>query len=72
MALLDRVCREVERDARQLHVAVALEAAEPEDLLALSDAGVSELVLVEAPPENPAQAEDCIAALARRWSAAIS
>jgi hypothetical protein len=66
------VCREVGRDLGELHIAVALEAAQPEDLPALSDAGVSELVLVEAPPENPDEVEVWIAALARRWRAATS
>lgn len=72
MDILEQLCRAAGRDIRQLHVAVALEAAEPEDLPVLSDAGVSELVLVEAPPENPAQVEDWIAMLARRWSSALS
>ena len=33
--------------------------------------GASELVLVEAPPEDPRAAEDWAAALAERWSVAI-
>jgi probable F420-dependent oxidoreductase len=72
MAFLARACREVGRDVRELHIAVALEAAQPEDLPALSAAGVSELVLVEAPPDGRAEIEHWSEALARRWSAAIS
>jgi probable F420-dependent oxidoreductase len=72
IALLKELCREAGRDIRELHLAVALEAGEPADLTALSDIGVSELVLVEVPPEDPSAARDWTAALAERWSAATA
>lgn len=71
MARLNELCREAGRDRAELQVAVALESPRPEDLVGLSDAGVSELVLVEAPPESPGEVEDWADALAHRWRAAI-
>jgi len=38
------------------------------DAAALSDIGVRELVLVEAPPEDPAAAAEWVARLASQWS----
>ena len=37
-------------------MAVALAAGRPEDVAGLADAGVTELVVVDSPPENPADA----------------
>jgi probable F420-dependent oxidoreductase len=72
MARLGELCAEVGRDSGEVDVAVALEAARPDDLTALRDAGVSELVLVEPPPEDPGEADDWAGALAHQWSTAIS
>lgn len=72
IAVLEELCREKGRDVRELDLAVALDGGEPGDLLALSEIGVSELVLVEAPPEDARAAEDWVAALADRWSRARS
>jgi probable F420-dependent oxidoreductase len=66
---LTDLCRQRGRDAHGLHLAVALEAGQPEDAGALADIGVSELVVVAAPPEDPAAAAEWVAELAHRWSA---
>jgi probable F420-dependent oxidoreductase len=71
IATLEKLCHESGRGIGQLDLAVAVQGAEPGDLSALSDAGVSELVLVETPPEDPRAAADWAAALASRWSDAI-
>jgi len=71
IARLKELCSESDRDFSELELAVSLERAQPGDLSALSDIGVGELVLVEAPPGDPSVVADWIAALAARWSAAI-
>ena len=38
---------------------------------ALVGAGVDELVLVESPPEDPGEAAEWVAGLARRWMPAV-
>jgi probable F420-dependent oxidoreductase len=70
MAVLERLCREAGRNFSGLRVAVALEEPRPRDLTALSDMGVTELVLVGAPPEDPRAIPAWAAALADRWSGA--
>jgi probable F420-dependent oxidoreductase len=70
IAVLQRLCRETGRNVGELQLAVALEEPRPGDLTALSDMGVSELVLVEAPPEDPRAVPDWVAALADRWTPA--
>jgi len=72
LACLDRLCAEAGRELGELDVAVALEAPAPEDAGALREAGVSELVLIEMPPEYPDAIEGWADALVRRWSAAIA
>jgi hypothetical protein len=69
IAVLGELCREVGCDVRELRIAVALDGGEPGDVTALTELGVSELVLVATPPEDPRAATDWVAALARRWSA---
>ena len=71
MARLDELCREAGRDRADVRVVVAMESPQPEDLAGLSDAGVSELVLVDAPPDTPDEVEGWVDALAHRWQAAI-
>lgn len=66
-ALRER-CRSLDRDPASLDVSVALRDGSPEDLEALAEAGVGEVVLVEAPPEDPTGAAPWVADLARRWS----
>jgi probable F420-dependent oxidoreductase len=70
LAVLEELCREAGRDVGELDLAVALEAGQPEDLVPLTRMGVSELVLVQAPPEDPGDVEDWLTALASRWSVA--
>ncbi len=67
LATLDKLCREAERDLGELDLAVALEAGHPGDLAALAQMGVSELVLVQAPPDDPDDVEDWLAVLASQW-----
>ncbi len=71
IAVLQRLCTETGRDFGELNLAVALDGGQPGDLAALEDLGVRELVLVEAPPEDPRAVADWVSALASRWSAAI-
>lgn len=71
IATLEKLCQESGRDIDELDLAVALQEVQPSDLSALCDAGVSELVLVETPPEDPRAASAWAAALASRWSEAI-
>ena len=70
VATLAELCREAGRDPGELRIAVALEAGELEDVRALAELGVDELVLVVGPPEDPGEAEGWAAALASRWAAA--
>jgi probable F420-dependent oxidoreductase len=70
LAVLEELCREAGRDVGELDLAVALEAGQPEDLVTLAGMGVDELVLVQAPPEDPGDVEDWLTALASRWSVA--
>lgn len=70
IAVLEQMCAQSGRDIRELHLAVALDGGEPGDVRALSELGVTEVVLVETPPEDPRAAADWVRALARRWKAA--
>jgi probable F420-dependent oxidoreductase len=67
VAVLRGRTREAGRDPAALEVAVALSAPAPADVAALSDAGVTQLVLVDSPPEDPGDARDWTHALAERW-----
>ena len=67
---LDELCRETGRDRRRLRLAVSLSAGHPADLVALAELGISELVLVAAPPDEPGRARDWVAELARTWGVA--
>ena len=70
VGMLRDLCREAGRDVRELRLAVALDGGEPGDMSALAKLGVSELVLVETPPDDPAAAKDWVDVLAGRWNAA--
>jgi len=47
---------------------VALGDPDPSYLPALAEAGVTELVVVAAPPEDPADVPEWVADLAREWA----
>jgi probable F420-dependent oxidoreductase len=72
-AVADRVeritalCQDAGRDRSELRLAVALREPQPADVLKLDRLGIDEMVVVEAPPDDPATAPDWVAGLARRW-----
>ncbi|WP_345349356.1 LLM class F420-dependent oxidoreductase [Rhodococcus olei] len=68
---LRELCREVGRDGAEPTVAVAPARPDVRDVDALAAAGVDELVLVEAPPGEPAAASRWVAQLADRWMPAL-
>ncbi len=72
VAVLEQRCHTAGRTISELYLAVALEDPQPHDLAALGDIGVSELVLVESPPENVRAIPNWVATLAERWSEAIN
>ncbi len=71
LAVLKRLCADAGRPFGELDVAVALAAPDPGDVAALTEIGVGELVLVEAPPVDPVAAAEWVAALAERWRPAL-
>lgn len=64
---LRELCARAGRDPAGLTIAVALTECQPDDVEELDELGVSELVLVEAPPSDPGQAKAWIGELARKW-----
>jgi len=72
IGVLGSLCRAAGRELRDLQIAVALEAGTPDDLPALSELGVDEVVLVEMPPDDPHDADRWLAALTTRWNAAFA
>ena len=64
---LDGFCRAAGRDRADLSLSVALRDPTPGDAARLAAAGIDELVLVETPPDDPAQAADWVHQLAARW-----
>ena len=70
--LLRARTREAGRDPAGLEVAVAATDVEPDDIAALAAAGVTQLVLVDSPPDDPAEAGEWTRALAHRWRPASS
>jgi probable F420-dependent oxidoreductase len=70
IATLARFCEREGRDRGQLSVAVALTDGDPGMMPGLAEAGVTELVLVGAPPAEPAAAAAWVADLAARWDLA--
>jgi len=64
---LERLCSQLGRDRGELRLAVALDKPSVDDIGALSELGVDELVLVEAPPDRPEAATGWVWALADRW-----
>lgn len=67
LAVLGGLCRAAQRDVARLDVAVALSRCHPDDLSALAEMGVSELVLVETPPGDPQAVDEWAAGLGDRW-----
>ncbi|GAA2671551.1 LLM class F420-dependent oxidoreductase [Streptomyces lunalinharesii] len=67
IAVLADECTRQGRALDELTVAVALSDGTPEHLAALSAAGVTELVVVDAPPPTPEAAATWVAKLARTW-----
>jgi hypothetical protein len=50
-----------------VEVALAVTDVAPDEIPALAAAGVTQLVLVDSPPDDPAEARDWTRALAERW-----
>ncbi len=63
-------CRRHGRDPASVEIAVSLRDGAPEDVPALADLGISELVLVAAPPDDPGRAAVWVRELADRWGVA--
>jgi probable F420-dependent oxidoreductase len=68
---LERLCAESGRDRAELRLAVAMNDPGVGDIGPLSELGVDELVLVEAPPDRPEAAAEWVSALAERWLTAL-
>lgn len=60
-------CRDVGRDLADLRVSVALREPARDDIAALADLGVDELVIVETPPDDAVLAPGWVARLADHW-----
>lgn len=67
LAALAGYCRERGRELTELSTAVALSDGTPDLLPELAETGVSELVVVAAPPADPDRATAWVADLAARW-----
>jgi probable F420-dependent oxidoreductase len=65
-------CLQVGRDPATLDIAVSLRNGSPTDAPGLAALGVTELVVVEAPPADPAEAGRWVASLATRWGVSDS
>jgi probable F420-dependent oxidoreductase len=70
IATLAESCRQRGRTLSELSVAVALSDGSPAMLPELAKTGVTELVVVGAPPADPAAATAWVAELAAHWSVA--
>jgi probable F420-dependent oxidoreductase len=68
IAALATHCHDHRRSVSELSVAVALTDGDPSMLADLARAGVTELVVVAAPPADPAEAATWITGLADRWN----
>jgi probable F420-dependent oxidoreductase len=71
IATLERLCDEAGRDRAELSVSVALRDPGIDDIGALAEAGVDELVLVAAPPDRPDAVAGWVSALADKWIGAL-
>jgi probable F420-dependent oxidoreductase len=70
LATLGEQCQRCGRDPRELTVAVALADGEPDMLPELTGIGVTEFVVVAAPPADPAAAGTWVRELAGQWGVA--
>lgn len=68
---LDQFCAESGRDRAGLRLAVALAEPRVDDLGALAELGIDELVLVQVPPDNADAVPGWISALADEWGSAL-
>ena len=68
VAELTDQCRAHGRHVGELAIAVAPADAEPTDLAELARVGVTELVVVATPPDDPGEVSTWAADLARRWA----
>jgi hypothetical protein len=64
---LEAFCHDAGRDRSDVTLSVALRDPTPADAGRLAAAGIDELVLVEAPPQDPTRAADWVQQLAARW-----
>lgn len=71
LCALERLCAESGRDRRELRVAVALVSPDVDDVAALAELGVDELVLVESPPEDSDAVLSWISELADHWTCPV-
>jgi probable F420-dependent oxidoreductase len=60
-------CAAIDRDPAELFLAVAVVGAEPDHLPELEALGVHELVVVDAPPDDPSYVNGWVRGLADRW-----
>ncbi|SOJ54025.1 Pyrimidine monooxygenase RutA [Mycobacterium simulans] len=67
VGVLERLCAELGRDRGELRLAVALRSPHVDDVGGLAELGVDELVLVEAPPEDPDAVAAWVSSLAEQW-----
>jgi probable F420-dependent oxidoreductase len=65
-------CRRTERDPATVEVVVSLQDGSPRDLDALATMGVTELVVVDSPPDHPGDAARWVTSLAERWQVGSS
>jgi probable F420-dependent oxidoreductase len=65
--LISQLCRDAGRDRAELRLAVALTQPRPEDVSALAELGIDELVIVAAPPREVDEVPGWAADLAQRW-----
>jgi probable F420-dependent oxidoreductase len=65
--LIGQLCRDAGRDRAEFRLAVALTQPRPEDVSALAELGIDELVIVAAPPHDVGEVPGWAADLAQRW-----
>ena len=65
-ALRER-CDRAGRDPSSLDIAVSIRDGAPDDVATLAALGIDELVVVDAPPDDPTAVTDWVAGLAGRW-----
>jgi probable F420-dependent oxidoreductase len=63
VALIRRLCREAGRDPSEVRLAVALQHQTADDILALAECGIDELVIVATPPDDVAAISGWVAGL---------